>query len=288
MASEGLTRQFSASPLAQRLLRHWPVVVGLLVATGFTASRLAQEVWSTERGAHGPLVLGTGLWLLARAFAPVEDGRAAPAPLLWVAGAASVALYAFGRAFDFLMLEAGGLYGLFLTTLAAWFPLTQLRRNIVPLAYLAFLVPPPGYLLDRVTMPLSEFVSFAATHILSFAGLPITRNGITMQVGQYQLLVEDACSGLNSIMGLFALALFYAYAVHGAPVRRTLALLASVLPIAIIANLVRVIVLVLLTYFVGNEAAQGFLHDFAGLTLFAVALAMMFLLDRLLGEPEPR
>ena len=104
-----------------------------------------------------------------------------------------------------------------------------------------------------------------------------------LQVGQYQLLVADACSGLSSIFSLTALGLFYLYLIKPRHAWRRWALLASVLPIAIVANAVRVMVLMLITYFMGDEAGQGFLHGFAGIMLLIIGLLFLFVLDWVLG-----
>jgi exosortase len=112
-------------------------------------------------------------------------------------------------------------------------------------------------------------------------GYPIVRSGVALFIAQYQLLVEEACSGMNSIVGLIAISLFYIYMMHRASLRYALVLVAMVLPIAIAANLIRVMALVLITYHWGDAAAQGFLHVSAGLILFTLALALIFATDAL-------
>jgi exosortase len=125
-------------------------------------------------------------------------------------------------------------------------------------------------------------VSDITTWLLAAVGYPITQVGVTIYIAQYQLLVEDACAGLNSLISLTAVGLFYIYLMHNASWRYSLLLLALLLPIAIAANVVRVIILVLLTYYAGNEVAQGYLHDFAGIVTFVSALLLIFGIDKLL------
>ena len=110
-------------------------------------------------------------------------------------------------------------------------------------------------------------------------GYPIVRQGVTLYVAQYQLLVEDACAGLNSLVSLTAISLFYIYLLHNATWRYSLMLVAWIIPLAILANVIRIIILVLLTYHFGDAAAQGFLHSTAGLVMFATALLGIFLVD---------
>jgi|SRR6185437_2418091 len=266
------------------LVRHWPLWVSLAALAIPTAITLGKQVWSTELGAHGPIVLATGLWLLSR---KVDDFRAQARPgpvwltaLLTVGG---VAVYVFGRAYDFISLEVAGLYSVCLGFLHAFVGWRAMLRNWFPLFYLGFVVPPPGWLMDSLTAPLKTFVSYVATAILSASGVPIVREGVTLMVAQYQLLVEDACSGMNSLTGLTAISLFYIYLLRNASWGYSAFLVCMVIPIAIVANILRIIVLVLLTYFFGDGVAQSFLHMAAGLFLFASSLSLVFLIDHLVS-----
>jgi exosortase len=113
-------------------------------------------------------------------------------------------------------------------------------------------------------------------------GYPIAQSGVVISIGQYQLLVADACSGLHSMFSLTALGTLFMYVMRRPSHLHNALMLASILPIAFVANLVRVIVLVLVTYHLGDEAGQGFLHGAAGFVLMAVALVIFFGLDGLL------
>lgn len=271
------------------MLRHWPLWAGFLVLLVPTIAGLGREVWSMEIGAHGPIVLATGLWLITQCL-PDLRARLQPANPLILALMLALALpiYAFGRAYDFISLEALGVFGVMLALayrLAGW---NALRHNVFPFFYLGFLVPPPGWLIDQATAPLRTLVSIVATGILEPFGYPIMREGVTLFVGSYQLLVEDACAGMNSIVGLTAITLFYIYLLHKASWRYALLLVALIIPVAIVVNILRVIALILLTYYYGDGVAQGFLHVTTGIVLFTLALAGMFgldwLLQRLLGK----
>src|SRR3546814_7083622 len=83
-----------------------------------------------------------------------------------------------------------------------------------PLAYGLFLIPPPGYAVDVVTLPIKTAISNIVTEFLSGVGYPVVRSGVSIYISQYQLLVEDACSGLQSLFSLLALGLFYVYLMH--------------------------------------------------------------------------
>ncbi len=260
----------------------WLMVLGLCALVGPTLVSLAQQYWSRENGVHGPIVLATGLWLLWRARAVLVQLQQPGHPLI---GGGLIAvmlpLYVFGRAFDFLSLEVAALLGVLGSVFYLYFGRHAVRHIWFPLVYLGFLVPPPGWLIDAVTAGQKSFVSIVSTQLLALAGYPVARIGVTLYVAQFQLLVEDACSGMNSLVSLTSVSLFYIYLLHASSWRYALFLTCWILPIAILANIFRVLVLVLITYYWGNEAAQGFLHNSAGLAMFVAALLGIFAIDRI-------
>ena len=241
-------------------------------------------MWSKESGAHGPIVVLTGGWLIWRKLPELRLVARPGNPWLTVVMLlVALPIYIFGRAYDYISLEVAGLYGVGIVILHSLFGVRALLVNWFPFLYLAFVIPPPNWLMDSLTAPLKVFVSYVTTAGLQAIGIPVFREGVTLMVGQYQLLVEDACSGMNSMTGLVAISLFYIYLLRDASWRYSLLLVALVIPIAVIANIIRVATLVLLTYFFGDGVAQGFLHMAAGLLLFTSALLLVFLVDSLLS-----
>ncbi|WP_298669335.1 exosortase V [uncultured Sphingomonas sp.] len=263
--------------------RHWPMLLGLLLLAIPTVITLGRQAWSTEAGAHGPIVLATGLWLLSYNRIVLDKGvrqpRATLLPLI-----IALPLYVVGRAYDFLSVEVGALYIVFVTALVQVAGLAEVRRNLFALFYLAFVIPPPGWVIDYLTAPLRMFVSYAAVGVLQPLGYPIERSGVSLTIAQYQLLVEDACAGMNSITGLIAISLFYIYLMHRASWRYAALLVMMIIPVAVFVNILRVIALILLTYYYGDAVAQGFMHVTTGLVLFVFAIASIFLIDRLLQK----
>ena len=270
-------------------LRHPLLALALLVTVIPTLFAVASESWTTEAGVHGPLVLATAIWLVWRNWTEIR-AEARPGHL----GAAvavlllASAIYLFGRAYNFLMLEMAALLLALLAIAYSFVGHQVLLKLWFPIFYLGFLIPLPGWVLDSLTQPLKILVSDIVTWMLSGIGYPIVQMGATLYIAQYQLLVEDACAGLNSIISLTAVGLFYIYLMHNASWRYSVLLLFFLLPIAIAANVIRVIILVLLTYYAGNEVAQGYLHDTAGLVTFVSALLLFFLLDQLLAPVRRR
>lgn len=261
-----------------------PVAIGLAALYFPTYITLWNGVWDTEEQGHGPLILAVVGWLIWQKRGVLIDPEARPSPTLgWSFFIPGLLLYVLGRSQDILMFEVGShipvLAGVILATRGS----KALRALWFPILFIVFMVPLPGVLVDALTGPLKRHVSEIAEHLLYAAGYPIARNGVTLMIGPYQLLVADACSGLHSLYSLSALGLLYMYLMqHQSAVRNAL-LGASILPIAFGANVLRVIFLVLVTYHFGDEAGQGFLHGFAGMVLFLLALTMLFAVDRVLG-----
>ena len=284
--AEGVTPPLDVK---QVLIGWWPAILGFAALAVPTIQTLSSQAWVRESGAHGPIVLVTGVWLLARQLTAARG--IARQGALWLSGLAlfvGLGFYIFGRVFDFISLEALGLFGVGVAMLHSAFGFMALLKNWFPLFYLGFAIPPPGWVIDRLTAPLKQFVSEAAMRALSGVGIPVSREGVTIYVSKYQLLMEDACSGMNSLVGLTAISLLYIYLLRGSSVRYSLLMTAFVIPIAILGNIMRVMILILLTYFFGDEVAQGFLHYTAGFLLFALDLILVFAVDNLLVRLVPR
>ena len=276
--------------LGQRTLPHdetgpwWPwlaVAAGLLLLYVPTCATLARTLWRDDAYAHGPIMLALFAWLAWRDRAGLQEEGARRAP---VAGAFLVAagllLYIVGRTQEIVLFEASSLLPVVAGTLLVLRGWTALRRFAFPLALLLFVIPLPGFILDAITAPLKTFVSASVTALLHAFGYPIERAGVMLQVGDHQLLVADACSGMNSIYSLMALAFVYVRLAGPARRMRLPLVLLAVVPIAVVANIVRVAVLALITYHFGDAAAEGFLHGFAGVLVFVLAVLMLVAWDK--------
>ena len=268
---------------ANTMATNWPLVLGFLAMAIPAIQVLSAETWSREEGSHGPLILFTGVWLLWRQLPSMR--KLAVSGNGWIVGSIlllAICAYVFGQAFDFVTLDAAGLYGVMLAIFYSRFGHRAIFSNWFVFFYLLFAVPLPTIWIDALTSPLKQFVSLAATGVLEPFGIPLTHEGVVIYVAQYQLLVEDACSGLNSIVGLLAIGLFYVYLVRASSWLYALILASLIIPLAVIANVFRIILLILLTYFAGNEVAQGFMHFAAGMFVFLAEMLLVFLADSLL------
>ena len=127
-------------------------------------------------------------------------------------------------------------------------------------------------------------VSDVVENVLFYFNYPIAREGVMLHIGQYKLMVADACAGLHTLISLEAMGLLYLHFVKHDLLFRNITLAALIIPISFTANVIRVIVLVLVTYYLGDSAGQGFIHGFAGILLFVVALSLIILIDSALQK----
>jgi len=249
------------------------LIAGAAALVTPTMIDVARFNWSTEQGGHGPIVLATGLWLLwreTRALPAARSGRSVlPASL---AIAFFLFVYVAARVTNIIEIEALAMYGALISAAFLVWDGKIIRSLWFPLLYLALALPPPDSVVAAVTQPVKIMISQWAVDLLYALGYPIASSGVTIQIAQYELLVAAACAGLNSIISLSAICLLYAYLRRRSNPTYLLILLLAVVPIAVFSNFVRVIALILITYYLGEAAAQGFLHDFAGLLMFSVAL----------------
>jgi exosortase B len=270
-----------------------PKATWLIVLIGFAAMYLptywwaANGIWQIDDHAHGAIILLVVIWLFwqeREAILAVE-----PKPLAavgWPCFIFGLLVYILGRSQNISILEIGSqilVLGGAMLILQGW---PGVRVAWFPLIYIVFMIPLPGILVDAVTGPLKNWISIIAEHALYSFGYPIARNGVVLTIGQYQLLVADACSGLHSMFSLSALGLLFMYITARKSWLHNGIMLASILPIAFSANIIRVMVLILVTYHLGDEAGQGFLHGAAGMVLLIAALGFLFLLDWILAMAD--
>jgi exosortase len=262
--------------------------IGLLGAVLAPAVLAMSDVWSRlDYYAHGYLVPILALWtafarrsllstlpserdrrgLLGLAFAFALDLVGTLLSILWLQGLAVILAVASAVLF---------LRGI------AW-----VRALSFPIGFLIFMVPLPDAWLTPTIDKLQIFVSTTAVWILHSMEMPILREGnIIVLPGGDSLFVAEACSGLTSIINLLCLGAFIAYTQRS--LKRRWILVAAAVPIAILANLLRVLGTVLAARAYGVEAAtEGSIHDFAGMLVYVFACLALIGIGRLMRSPKP-
>ncbi|WP_174864421.1 exosortase B [Duganella dendranthematis] len=263
------------------------VLAGLLAVYIPSFIDLFHGAWSSDRNAHGPIVMVVAMVFLYFRLSQLMAQdllQRAPQPL---AGALVLVVgllsYVLGRSQNVLVLEVGSLIWVLSGLVIAGFGVRTWRRLWFAFFFMLFMIPMPASVVDVLTLPMKIAVSAATEHLLYWAGYPIARSGVILTIGQYQLLVADACAGLNSLFTLEALGLLYMNLVRHPSLVRNVVLASLIVPISFTANTIRIVFLSLITYHLGDAAGQGFLHSFSGLVLFLSALLLIIGVDSALS-----
>ncbi|HEY6869877.1 MAG TPA: exosortase/archaeosortase family protein [Novosphingobium sp.] len=246
---------------------------------------LARTTWQTDAGSIGPLTLLLGLVVLTREIGDLPDGLSPGSA--WLAGgllAVAIVLYVVATVLSFAMLAVAAAWLGLVVVLYSLSGGAALMRCWFPLAYLLLVLPLPYTLTYAAAARLGAWLALGAVRLLRLLGVELAVRGSTVYVDQYELVVEQACAGLSSTVSLIAIGIIYARWVHRAqPVRLAVLALLS-LPLAYIANQLRVAGLVYAVHRQGSSVLGTSLHPLSGLASFALALGLVMLVDRLLGR----
>ena len=293
--SADIQNTITETPIAVTQPKVALLIVGLALAILYlpTLWSLFHGVWGEDGQAHGPMILAIALWLIYRAMPElVAAGQAgidrlslrkSTATLVsgWIVLLIGLLLYIVGRSQSIDFFEIGSLIWVLAGSVLLLFGAKALRLIWFPLFFMLFMIPLPGLLVAAVTMPMKIAVSICAEWVLYGLGYPIARSGVILQVGQYQLLVADACAGLHTLLTLEALGLLYLNLFRHESLLRNMSLAILIIPIAFF-YVIRVMVLSLITYYFGDAAGQGYLHVFSGMVLFLTALLLVVAVDSLI------
>lgn len=286
----GCGRSFRSESAHSRAWLAWlPVIAGAAILYLPAYRDLSNINANAEGAAQVPVCVAIWIWLVwqKRAIFDLPDGAVPASPLGWLFITAAGLMYAVGRSQEFYQLEIGSQVPLFMGTVLILLGRRALRKLWFLPLFLLLLIPVPGSLLNDVLVPLKKAVSAVVADGLFACGLPIARDGVVLYIGRYQLLIADACSGLNSMIALMAIGCLYVYLRGSKGWVANSILLAAVLPIAFLANLVRVTGLVLITYLWGERAGQRF-HDFAAVAEIGIAIGGLFLVEHAVPMPHGR
>src|SRR5271163_2252680 len=184
----------------------------------------------------------------------------------------------FTARISFVLLMTGLIW-----TFSGWAMVRALR---FPLLVLVLAIPFPAILFNQITFPLQLLASRIASDILPLLGVPTLHEGNVIELPVMKLEVAEACSGIRSLMSLFTLAVFYGYFLERTNRRRVIMALASI-PIAVTANVARIVGTGLCVQYWDPDKALGFFHEFSGWVMFVISLACLYLVHRAMRLISP-
>jgi exosortase len=258
----------------------YAIIAALLVAIYYhIAGKLVYDWYTIPDYSHGflvPLFAGYLIWDKKAALSAVPVQPTWRGLSLIVAGIVLLILGVYGvelftTRMSFILLMAGLIW--------TFFGGKMLRELRFPLLVLILAIPIPAIIFNHITFPLQLMASRIASDILPMLGVPVLQEGNVIQLPVMKLEVAEACSGIRSLMSLFALAVFYGYFLERKTSRRTILALASI-PIAVAANVVRIVGTGLCVQYWDPDKAVGFFHEFSGWVMFVISLCCLYLVHR--------
>lgn len=255
----------------------------LLLLTYLPAFLWMWERWFAKDSyySHGiliPLVSGYLIWQQKEQLAKIPKSRSPWGMLLIVLGMALYLLSSlfrvyFSAGFSFLLVLVGLILHLY-----GW---RILRAIWFPVFFLVFMVPLPMVVITNISFKMKLFAAQISEIVLNNMGLKAERQGSIIYLQHTQVVVEDVCSGLRSLISLGALGSIFAYWLK-APRWKRVFLFLTTIPIAVITNVCRVVFLSAVSEIWGAQHAGGFIHDASGFAVFALAFVLLLGMSKLI------
>lgn len=258
---------------AALLAVYWPTVAWLF-------GRWTLSVWHHAHGLLIPPVVAYVCWQALRDF---EGPPVAPSALGWLLVVPALALHVADAALNTQLLSAISIVILLPGLSLLFLGLPRTLAIAFPLAFLAFMLPIPLAATERMHVILRHIAADGSAALVPLLGIPAYVEGTTIHLARATLEVADACSGFSTLYASMAVACLTAYSVRNWTRRVMVLLLAA--PIAIAANIVRVVLLVALVQWQGTDVLATSLHTISGMFTFALALPIIFWIGR---DPDPR
>ncbi len=238
--------------------------------------------WDNPNYSHGYLVLPIALVILWMHREELVHAPVRPNPLGWVALALTLVFRYFTYERNEIWMESAliPLVAFSLTlALGGW---RVLWAALPALAFLLFLLPLPGSLNDFLASPLQRLATIGSTFLLQIMGLPVLAEGNVIIIGSDRLEVARACNGLSMLSSFVTLITATVLTVaRDRPLWERVVLLLSTIPIALVANIIRIAATAWAYYLLGAEFGEKIAHDTAGWAMMPIALALIWLEMRL-------
>lgn len=269
-------------------------IIWLLAALLYSPifQQLYRSRWEGIDYTHAYFILPVSIWLTWRKRAvlkelfrhseqsPKGDAKNLQSYFSFLLLLLGILMFIFGWRQDYLFISTLSLipvlYGLILYLYG-----TSIAKTLsFPILYLLLLVPPPLGVLDSITLPMRHGISILTEIIIRGFGLPITRDGLLLSIGGNEIYMGAPCSGFRSLITMISLGLAYVY-VNKNSIKNKTILLFSIVPIALIGNLFRVIAICLVTFCYGEATGKKF-HDISGFIIFLFMILGLIGMENLL------
>ena len=264
-------------------------IIWILAAAIYTPSfiKLYNVRWDLLDYTHAYFILPVSLWLIWRRRNQIKESVQNYKPGNNLLGLAvlffSIILFLFGSRFDYSLIITFSIIPFIFGLSYYLYGIKTVKLLSFPVLYLLLLIPPPMSLLDSITLPMRYAISAATEVVLGFANYPISREGLLLTIGYNDIFMGQPCSGFRSLITLLSLGIVYIY-ISDTKLFNKFILAAFIVPLALLGNLIRVITLCLITFYFGEEAGQGFFHNFSGIVMFIITILGLISLESLLNK----
>ncbi|MDP2654444.1 MAG: exosortase/archaeosortase family protein [Candidatus Omnitrophota bacterium] len=189
--------------------------------------------------------------------------------------------YAVNSLFRIYFSSAFSMFVVLFGLILHFFGPRMLRAVLFPLCFLFFMFPLPLVVIVNISFKMKLFAASIATYLLNQMGLYAVQQGSIIKMNSANIIVDDVCSGLRSLISLMALGSIFAYWITG-PMYKRILLFLTTIPIAVITNVCRVVFLSTISEIWGPQYTIGLIHDITGYLVFALAFVMFYMLAKLL------
>ena len=242
---------------------------------------LVSDWWNDDNYSHGFLIVPIALYFVWERRAALKEARGKPSALGLVVVAGSLAMMAAGILGSEYFLPRISMLGVLAGAILFLFGWNHLKILILPIAFLLLMIPIPAIIFNQIVFPLQLLASRFGENTIMICQIPVLREGNVLHLANTSLEIVEACSGIRSLVTLLTMGIVYGYLLESRIWAR-IVLIAATIPIAIVANGIRVAGTGVAAHYYGPEVAEGFTHTFSGWVIFIVALIMLFILHRVI------
>ena len=253
------------------------MAAGVLIAIAFTpavANMVDRWTSSTDYYGHGPLVPLVCAWAVWRERHKLREAPLKPSNLGLLIVLGSILLLTWGTLERFYFFPTVAFFGVLLGTTLAVFGGRVVSILWFPFAFFWFMLPLPGILVARGGFAMKMLAARLTAWCIDFVGIPVALDGSTIQLTSASVTVEEACNGLRTMLALFAMGAIFAFLDEKRI--RALVILLLTGPVAVLANVARILILCYLAAIGSRGATEGPLHQLTGLGTFAAAFLLLW------------
>ena len=230
---------------------------------------------------HGFLVPFVSIFLVWLMKERLAETKIEPSNLGWFFFSSGILIHSISALWRIYFSSGFSLILVIVGLILLFFGKKFLKQLLFPIGFLLFMIPLPLVAVANISFKLKIFAAKVSTVVINKLGIPAIRDGSVIKTAHSYIVVEDPCSGIRSLIALFALGALMAYFSNVSRTKKAILFLASV-PIAVGSNAIRIVALSLVSEMYGSKIATGIFHDIMGMLVFVFAFLGLLLVREVL------